>query len=539
MLRPESSPTALQTAYVHARVDGRGMPVITRVLLAALSGALVCAPWLYPQLYLSAWIGWVPLLVALRQTRLPVALLLGWVTGTLCFAGASYWLVDFAVYLKGLTLGVSLLLGFAFWLYAGLSIGFGCLLYRWLDKRLPNLQLLSFPLSVVLVMTLYPLLFETHFAEAQAGFLIGLQGVSLVGAKGLDLIMLLSSVVFFQLVFQCANWFQFRVNMAAGLLLLIWFGYGLASLNQWDDLMAAWDRRPIGLVQPNDSVTLEVPAPAAGFTREYPQELAATRRLAEAGARWVIWPEARYKGYFDRYSVRQSYAQQASEWGVSLVFHDAEKAWISGEQSNFNSLVHINDGGEQQGTYRKVHRMPFGEYLPAIFQLPGLDWLTRYFLGEFLQPIQAGDEHVVFTIDGMRIVPKICYETAFPAFIAQAVGADASGKVLLFLSQDNWFGETTQPFQHSAMSVVRGVENRLPMIHLINNGPSVVAAPNGRIIARTEAFSRTELLVNMPFSASAGGSFYSRHPQLLPLLLYASLVLLILLALFRRPSSSP
>jgi hypothetical protein len=66
---------------------------------------------------------------------------------------------------------------------------------------------------------------------------------------------------------------------------------------------------------------------------------------------WIGWE------YFDRYSVCLNYARHASEWGVSLVFHDAEKAWIAGQQSNFNTLVHINEDGEQQGTYRKMQRM--------------------------------------------------------------------------------------------------------------------------------------------------------------------------------------
>ena len=112
-----------------------------------------------------------------------------------------------------------------------------------------------------------------------------------------------------------------------------------------------------------------------------------------------------------------------------------------------------------------------------------------------------------------------------------SIGADAAGKLLLFLSQDNWFGETSQPFQHRDMSIVRGVENRVPMVHLINNGPSVATSPSGRIIASTQAFSRAELLVDIPFSAQSGGSFYSRHAVLVQRCLYAALALLLLGAL--------
>jgi apolipoprotein N-acyltransferase len=78
---------------------------------------------------------------------------------------------------------------------------------------------------------------------------------------------------------------------------------------------------------------------------------------------------------------------------------------------------------------------------------------------------------------------------------------------------------------------VRGVENRVHMVHLINNGPSVATAPSGRVVASTQAFSRAERLVDMPFDAQAGGSFYSRHAVWVLRGLYAALGLLLLFGL--------
>lgn len=507
-----------------------------RLLLALAGGVLMGLPWFDQALYWSAWIGCVPLLFALRNASLPFALLLGVVNGVAYFGLASYWIIEFLINLRALSWPLALLCGLLFWCYAGLSIGLSCLLYRWVSQRLPAWDLLSFPICMLVIMGLYPLLFGVYYAEAQARFLPALQGVSLFGVQALDLLMLMTGVLIFQLLIDRAR-AQRLGKLIAAALLAAWFGYGFISLQQWDQRMQDWERRPIGLVQPNDAVTLDVPEPAPGFTREYPEEMAATERLAGAGAELVVWPEARYKGYFDRYSVRMGYAEVLRERGVSLILHDAERAWDDGEAVYYNSLTHLDTVGEQRGVYRKMLRMPFGEYLPRFFHLPGVGWLTRRLFGDFLRPLQPGLEHSIFEVNGMRLVPKICYETAFPAFVADAIGTDAAGKVLLFVSQDNWFGETRQPFQHSAMSVVRGVENRVPMIHLINNGPSVVAAPNGRLQGSTEAFQGQELLVHMPHSAESGGSFYSRHPRILSLALYAGLAGLLLSALRRRPGS--
>lgn len=287
----------------------------------------------------------------------------------------------------------------------------------------------------------------------------------------------------------------------------------------------------VGLVQPNDAPTRRIPAPPAGYSRQYPEEMEATRRLAAAGARWIAWPEARYKGYFDHQSVRQAYADQMLAMNADLFFHDVETRNRHAEPISYNTVGWLRQNGELGGQYRKMLRVPFGEYLPAFWQLPGLNALTHYVLGDYLRPLGAGQTHEQFNVDGMRVVPKICYETAFPEFIAEAIGADAGGKVLLFVSQDNWFGETSQPFQHRAISIMRAVENRVPMLHLINNGPSVAAAPSGRALAGTPAFSRAELLVDLPFSAQAGGSFYSRHASVVGVVWLTLLAALVLLAL--------
>lgn len=539
-----TNPRPLPAEVIAEPLEGARSRMALRVLLAGLGGCMLCVPWLNNDLFWVGWVAWLPLLIALRDTGPQAALLLGWFAGVLCFAGGSYWLAGFMVNLKQINPALSLLLAALFWCYLGLTLGLACMLYRWLTCRLGGWELVAFPLSVVAVMALYPMLFKTHFADGQVNFLPALQAIELTGAAGLDAIMAVFAVLLYRLMAKRAvrsGHQSVLANRVAWALVLAWLGYGLIAVQSWDQRMAQWEGRRIGLVQPDDPITLDIPEPAAGFSREYPREMEATQRLIAAGAQWVAWPEARYKGYFDNFSVRERYAQEVARSGVPLIFHDVERQWQEAEQVSFNTVAMLNGQGELTGRYRKMLRMPFGEYLPAPWSWPVLKNINDRVFGEFLRPLGAGQEHVAFTINGMRVMPKVCYEAAFADFVAEAVGEDGAGKMLLFLSQDNWFGESAQPLQHANMSILRGIENRLPMAHLINNGPSVVSAPNGRVLGQGPSFNRAELLVRVPFNANAGGSFFSRHPQLFINLVYLSLAALMLFALWRgrqnRPSS--
>ncbi|WP_373185835.1 hypothetical protein, partial [Halopseudomonas sp.] len=249
------------------------LPLTVRLALAFLGGGFIGIPWLSPELFWTAWFGWVPLLFALRHASPGTALLCGWTTGTVCFAIASHWMLDFVAHLDDYSTFATVLLSLGFWLYAGLSLGLACLLFHWLTRRLGGAELLSFPLCLVGVMAVYPLLFQTHFAEAQSSFLPALQAVDLVGAKGLDIIMLLFAALVYRILVGQRHGTALRGNLVAVAILLGWFAYGVISLSVWDTRMQDWQLRRIGLVQPNDAVSLAVPEPPKGFSRENPEEM--------------------------------------------------------------------------------------------------------------------------------------------------------------------------------------------------------------------------------------------------------------------------
>ena len=146
--------------------------------------------------------------------------------------------------------------------------------------------------------------------------------------------------------------------------------------------------------------------------------------------------------------------------------------------------------------------MPFGEYLPLY---------NGWLLGDFSYGFAAGKEAKVFEISGMRIIPLICYESVVPNVVAQSVGYDAAGKVFVVASQNGWYKSRFQVQQHSSLSSIRAVENRVPLVHSINNGFSSITMPDGKVIFKTPYEKTGAWVFEMPFDKNSGGSFYSKH----------------------------
>jgi apolipoprotein N-acyltransferase len=150
----------------------------------------------------------------------------------------------------------------------------------------------------------------------------------------------------------------------------------------------------------------------------------------------------------------------------------------AGAREGFNSLMVFGPDGSLQQLYDKIHLVPFGEYLPfqETLESVGLEQLTRWRGGFSVGP----NPRPLLDVPGMPpIAGLICYEAIFPAEIVQ--GSERPG-LLVNVTNDGWFGETTGPWQHFHQSRVRAVEEGLPLIRAANNGVSAVFDGRGRVL---------------------------------------------------------
>jgi apolipoprotein N-acyltransferase len=165
----------------------------------------------------------------------------------------------------------------------------------------------------------------------------------------------------------------------------------------------------------------------------------------------------------------------------------------------YNSLLVVGDKGEILDAYDKIHLVPFGEYLPmqALLESIGLEQLTRW-RGGFSIGVTP---RPLLEIPGLPpALGLICYEAVFPAAIVQ--GGQRPG-LLINVTNDGWFGDTTGPWQHFHQTRVRAVEEGLPIIRSANNGVSAIVDGTGRVVAMLTLNARGNLDSGVPSSIAA------------------------------------
>jgi apolipoprotein N-acyltransferase len=100
----------------------------------------------------------------------------------------------------------------------------------------------------------------------------------------------------------------------------------------------------------------------------------------------------------------------------------------------------------------------------------------------------AGRSQTIFRVKGANLGVLICYESIFPDLARRAVKNGA--EILVNITNDAWYGESSAPYQLLAMAAMRSVENKVPMVRVANTGISALIEPTGRITAPTPIFTR-------------------------------------------------
>jgi apolipoprotein N-acyltransferase len=152
----------------------------------------------------------------------------------------------------------------------------------------------------------------------------------------------------------------------------------------------------------------------------------------------------------------------------------------------FNTALATDVHGEVTSRYDKEYLLAFGEYLPLGDTFPKLyEWSPnsgRFSAGTAVDPLLVTLHGAVHKISAL-----ICYEDILPAFTNKVVAA-AKPELLVNMTNDAWFGDTSEPWEHLALAQLRAIEHRRYLVRSTNSGVSAFIDPVGRVMSHTNTF---------------------------------------------------
>ena len=266
----------------------------------------------------------------------------------------------------------------------------------------------------------------------------------------------------------------------------IWGGMRLSS----NALIESGTPVRVGLVQPNILQADKWNEAKAGEIVE--RYLQMTRQAVSEGAELVLWPESATPFVFDEEPVGESLVRGVVQsTGVPLLFGTDEIE--RGEKNRYyNSAFMLDRGGATAAVYRKIHLVPFGEYVPyknlLFFVKPLVESVSDFTPGAFV---------TMLPVNGHMISTAICYEVTYPSLMREAVRQGS--ELLTTITNDAWYGESSAPFQHFEMAAMRSIEQGRYLIRAANTGITGIVDPYGRVLARTRLGEATVVVGEVRF----------------------------------------
>jgi apolipoprotein N-acyltransferase len=224
----------------------------------------------------------------------------------------------------------------------------------------------------------------------------------------------------------------------------------------------------------------------------------------------VIWPETATPFYFTHNAFMTKMVTDSISKQEALFLIGSPSASKTDDSSfaYFNSAYLIHPDTNIIGKYDKVHLVPFGEYVPFKKWFP--------FLGKMVQQIgdfTPGNIENILGCKKFTLAVQICYEIIFPQLSRSIVKNNAL--FIINITNDAWFGNTSAPYQHFAMAILRAVENKRTLIRAANTGISGYIDPVGRIISSSPVYKEKTLVQKVP--ALKTKTFYTNHGDIFAL----------------------
>ncbi len=500
--------------------------------LALLSGVLYFLAFPGVEVWPLSFVALVPLVVALQGQTPRRGAALGWLAGFTMTMLGFYWLLGMLQEFSGFPTVICFLLMALLCGYQAGRIG----LCGWLFARAQARGWpagLAFALAFGASELVFPLVFPWTYAATVHDVPALTQTAELWGPIGVALVLVAANLGLSELVLARLQHRRARFKLVGALLAVpvVAAAYGAVRIPQVDAVTRNAPQARVGVVQANLGLMQKRTHPAEGLQRhlDLTQRLQQDRKLD-----LVVWPETSVFGAVYEADAYRVLRQRVTQYlGVPAIFGSVLLRPVNDVRKRvaFNSALLSDERGFicDSCRYDKQFLLAFGEYLPLGDTFPVMyQWSPnsgRFSPGTSLEPLPLGDR---------EIAVFICYEDIIPGFVNSIVRS-GTPDLLVNLTNDAWFGDTTEPWIHLALAKLRAVEHRRFLVRATNSGVSAIVDPVGRVVANTGTFIQDSISADVAwlrpttvFGVIGNAPWY-----------VVSLASIVLAFAFRRPRTKP
>jgi len=463
-------------------------------IAAAVGGVLVFLGYAgFDQFYLE-WVCLVPVLWAVRDQRPGRAFLIGWLAGIVMHLGGFYWAIGMFRQFAGMpwplaALGLLLL-----------AAANGILLaaWAWATRLITrdagwNVAWVA-PVVWTALEKFWPEIFPNYLGASQYRLPLVTQIADLTGILGVSFVVVYINSTLFAAIeeWSVRRRLAARQLLACAAVLAAVLIYGQVRIRAVDRQAAAAEKLTVGLIQTNRGAGDKRLDPASLLRehQEMSRTLAASRQLD-----LIVWPE----------SVLRVIARSRTGSLPSALTGDTHTATLFGAVLQIgessaapvhSSAILTDATGRVLGTYDKMVLVPFGEYIPFGELFPAL-----YSLVPVTGRFQAGESREPLPLGTYLLSVNICYEDIFPGQVRSLMRGGRDRRIpdlLVNLTNDSWYGRTTEPTEHLALASFRSIEHRRSLVRSTNTGISAFVDPVGRIVTRSGVWTRETLVDRVP-----------------------------------------
>ncbi|MCL5029817.1 MAG: apolipoprotein N-acyltransferase [Bacteroidetes bacterium] len=370
-----------------------------------------------------------------------------------------------------------------------------------------------------------------------AKFTAFIQIADIIGAVGLSIVIIYINIFLYKAFINYKNSRKkFAINLSTSLLIFILvLSYGLYKLSSFQ---ITNNKIRVGLIQPNLDPWDKWNTKLDSLTNSY---LSLSQKAAVNGAKLIIWPETALPVYLlDGSNGRTldsiySFIKRNDVYLLTgmpdfkfyfkgdKISSDAIKSKQGNYYSIYNGIILLSPDSWKIQHYGKMKLVPFGERVPFVDKFPFLGDLIKWGVG--ISGWNIGRDTINFELpynieenfsskDSIHINGLVCYESIFPYFVDNFVKRGA--EIIAIVTNDSWYGNSSGPYQHEDIAVLRAVENRRSVIRAANGGISCIIDPLGRIKEQSEMYTKTFLVGDVPLEF--GETFFTKHSLIIPII---------------------